>query len=311
MHAYRESVGCISVYNKKFVNTEHKEDYEPSTCDYVPDVHRENAYEDDEAEAYTYLLPETYDGGLASKSSHKKKQQQRMNGRRPYDNGVDLPYDPCSESKPGNHPFLSNSKRPPDFLSIPIKRIRTAARQRVASPFSAGVAGTPQFTSKTDASSGDTNSCQDDQSSLQGGFVPRKNAEIESTVDFDRQLIYDGSEVSTKSKKKKKPKHPGYKAPQSVTESYTLMSGKKDYLKKRQEANQFDSNGNIVVNGQHASKKTKLLHQAPDISLEALTPVGPLASPAASQMSNMVNPTKIIKIITNRDRGRKSKALKV
>lgn len=57
------------------------------------DAHRENAYEDDEAEAYTYLMPETYDGGLASKSSHKKKQQQRMNGRRPYDNGVDLPYD--------------------------------------------------------------------------------------------------------------------------------------------------------------------------------------------------------------------------
>lgn len=310
MHAYRESVGCISVYNKKFVNTEHKEDYEPSTCDYVPDVHRENVYEDDEAEAYTYLLPETYDGGLTSKSSHKKKQQQRMNGRRPYDNGVDLPYDPCSESKPGNQPFLSNGKRPPDFLSIPTKRIRTAARQRVASPFSVGIAGTSQFTSKTDASSGDTNSCQDDQNSLQGGFFPRKNADIESTVDFDRQLIYDGSEVSTKSKKKK-PKHPGYKAPQSVTESYTLMAGKKDYLKKRQEANKFDSNGNIVVNGQHASKKTKLLHQAPDISLEALTPVGPLASPAASQMSNMVNPTKIIKIITNRDRGRKSKALKM
>lgn len=229
MHAYRESVGCISVYNKKFVNTEHKEDYEPSTCDYVPDVHRENVYEDDEAEAYTYLLPETYDGGLTSKSSHKKKQQQRMNGRRPYDNGVDLPYDPCSESKPGNQPFLSNGKRPPDFLSIPTKRIRTAARQRVASPFSVGIAGTSQFTSKTDASSGDTNSCQDDQNSLQGGFFPRKNADIESTVDFDRQLIYDGSEVSTKSKKKK-PKHPGYKAPQSVTESYTLMAGKKDHL---------------------------------------------------------------------------------
>jgi hypothetical protein len=66
-----------------------------------------------------------------------------------------------------------------------------------------------------------------------------------------------------------------------------------------------------AVNGQHASKKTKLLHQAPDISLEALTPVGPLASPVASQMSNMGNPTKIIKIITNRDRGRKTKAVKV
>jgi len=63
-----------------------------------------------------------------------------------------------------------------------------------------------------------------------------------------------------------------------------------------------------VVNGLHAAKKPKLLNQAPDISLEALTPVGPMASPAASQMSNMANPTKVIKIST---RGRKSKGLKV
>ncbi|CAM0881456.1 unnamed protein product [Alopecurus aequalis] len=316
MHAYRDSVEYQSAYNKRFANTGHKDDYEPSTCDSVPDVHRENGY-GDEGEAYTYLLPGTYDGGLASKSGHKKKQQmhQRMNVTRPYDNGVDPPYDPCLENKIGNQPFLSNGKRPPDFLSIPTKRIRTAARQRVASPFSAGVAGTPQFTSKTDASSGDTNSCQDDQSSLHGVFFPRKNADIESTVDFDRQLMYDGIEVS-KSKKKKKSKHPGYKAPQSATESYTLIAGKKDYLKKRPEAYQFDPNVNLdadlstALNGQHASKKTKL-HQAPDISLEALTPVGPLASPVASQMSNMVNPTKIIKIITNRDRGRKTKGLKM
>jgi len=62
-----------------------------------------------------------------------------------------------------------------------------------------------------------------------------------------------------------------------------------------------------VVNGQHAAKKPKLMNQAPDISMEALTPVGPIASPAASQMSNMANP-KVIKIST---RGRKSKGLKV
>ena len=73
----------------------------------------------------------------------------------------------------------------------------------------------------------------------------------------------------------------------------------------------LDADLSTAVNGQHASKKTKLLHQAPDISLEALTPVGTLVSPVASQMSNMVNPTKIIKIITNRDRGRKTKGLKV
>ncbi|XP_062213704.1 chromatin modification-related protein EAF1 B-like isoform X2 [Phragmites australis] len=327
MRAYRESVECVFVYNKKIGNTALKDDYEASTFDCVADLPMENAYGDDEREAHTYLLPENYDGGLASRYSHKKKHplQPRMNGARPCETGSDMPYE-FLESKSGNQQFLPNGKRTADFLSIPTKRIRTAARQRVVSPFPAGVAGTPQFTSKTDASSGDTNSCQDDQSSLHGGSFPRKNADIESTVDFDRQLLYDGNEVSTKSKKKKKPKHLGYKTQQSVAESCTLMApGKgtynprpqvdsiaqyeqKDYLKKRLEAHQFDSNGNIVINGQLAAKKPRLTNQAPDISLEALTPVGPMASPVASQMSNMANPTKVIKITT---RGRKSKGLKM
>uniref|UniRef100_A0A0E0LRU8 Myb-like domain-containing protein n=1 Tax=Oryza punctata TaxID=4537 RepID=A0A0E0LRU8_ORYPU len=312
MQAYREFVEGPFVVNKKTNNSRQRNDYEPSTTGSVADAHRGNAYEDDDVEASTYLLPGTYDGGLASKSSHKKKHlmQQRMNGTRHYGTGVDMPYDPYLESKPGNQPFLSNGKRPSDFFNIPTKRIRTAARQRVVSPYPANASGATAFTSKTDASSGDTNSCQDDQSSLHGGSFPRKNVDIESTVDFDRQL-YDGSEVSTKSKKKKKSKHLGYKIPQSVAESCSLIAGKKDYLKKRSEVHQFDSNGNIVINGQHAAKKPKLMNQAPDVSLEALTPVGPMVSPAASQMSNMANPTKIIKIITNRDRGRKNKVLKM
>uniref|UniRef100_A0A0D3GWX0 Myb-like domain-containing protein n=1 Tax=Oryza barthii TaxID=65489 RepID=A0A0D3GWX0_9ORYZ len=326
MQAYREFVEGPFKTN----NSRQKNDYEPSTTGSVADAHRGHAYEDDDVEASTYVLHGTYDDGLPSKSSHKKKHliQQRMNGTRHYSTGVDMPYDPYVESKPGNQPFLSNGKRPSDFFNIPTKRIRTAARQRVVSPYPANASGATAFTSKTDASSGDTNSCQDDQSSLHGGSFPRKNVDIESTVDFDRQL-YDGSEVSTKSKKKKKSKHPGYKTPQSVAESCSLIAGKgiacdprpqvdliaqyeqKDYLKKRSEVHQFDSNGNIVINGQHAAKKPKLMNQAPDVSLEALTPVGPMVSPAASQMSNMANPTKIIKIITNRDRGRKNKVLKM
>ncbi|EEC82989.1 hypothetical protein OsI_28025 [Oryza sativa Indica Group] len=342
MQAYREFVEgpfvankarTCSLYSDGFIiktnNSRQKNDYEPSTTGSVADAHRGHAYEDDDVEASTYVLHGTYDDGLPSKSSHKKKHlmQQRMNGTRHYSTGVDMPYDPYVESKPGNQPFLSNGKRPSDFFNIPTKRIRTAARQRVVSPYPANASGATAFTSKTDASSGDTNSCQDDQSSLHGGSFPRKNVDIESTVDFDRQL-YDGSEVSTKSKKKKKSKHPGYKTPQSVAESCSLIAGKgiacdprpqvdliaqyeqKDYLKKRSEVHQFDSNGNIVINGQHAAKKPKLMNQAPDVSLEALTPVGPMVSPAASQMSNMANPTKIIKIITNRDRGRKNKVLK-
>uniref|UniRef100_A0A0D9XV79 Myb-like domain-containing protein n=1 Tax=Leersia perrieri TaxID=77586 RepID=A0A0D9XV79_9ORYZ len=310
MQAYREFVG-IQKTNKKTNNSRHNDDYEPSTTGSVAGSHRGNAYEDDDVEASTYLLPGSYDGGLASKSYKKKHMmQQRMNGTRHYGTSVDMPYDPYVESKSGNHPFLSNGKRPSDLFNIPTKRIRTAARQRVVSPYPANASGATAFTNKTDASSGDTNSCQDDQSSLHGGSFPRKNVDIESTADFDRQL-YDSSEVSTKSKKKKKSKHPGYKTPQTVAESCSLIAGKKDYLKKRSEVHPFDSNGNIVTNGQHGIKKPKLMNQPPDVSLEALTPVGPMVSPAASQMSNMANPTKIIKIITNRDRGRKNKVLKM
>jgi hypothetical protein len=186
----------------------------------------ENAYGDDEGEMHMYPSSAHYDGGLASKLSHKKKHplQQRMNGTRQYETGGHMPYEPFLEGKSGNQQILSNGKRTTNFLSIPTKRIRTAVRQRVVSPFPSGVAGTPQFTSKTDASSGDTSSYQDDQNSLHGGSFSRKNADIESTVDFDRQLLYDGNEVSTKSKKKKNPKHQGYKTPQSVAESCAFMA---------------------------------------------------------------------------------------
>lgn len=67
----------------------------------------------------------------------------------------------------------------------------------------------------------------------------------------------------------------------------------------------------LIVYAQHAAKKTKILKQMPEASPDALTPVtGLLPSPVASQMSNMSNSNKLIKIIANRDRARK-KALKV
>lgn len=59
----------------------------------------------------------------------------------------------------------------------------------------------------------------------------------------------------------------------------------------------------VAYGGQHASKKLKMVKQGMDISQEA--------SPAASQMSNMANSARLIKIIANRDHGQKCKALKV
>jgi hypothetical protein len=58
----------------------------------------------------------------------------------------------------------------------------------------------------------------------------------------------------------------------------------------------------VAYGGQHASKKLKMGKQGIDISQE---------TSVASQMSNMAHPARFIKIIANRDRGRKCKALKV
>ncbi|CAN6331761.1 unnamed protein product [Urochloa humidicola] len=324
MLAYRESLESLSVYHKAG-NAELNDDYEASVCDSAAvcsDLLRENAYED---EGETYLSPKAYDGVCLSNMGHKKKHQmqQRINVARPYEIGTDMPYEPCLESKSGNRPLLSNGKRPSSFLSIPPKRIRTAARQRVVSPFHAGSSGPPQVTSKTDASSGDTNSYQDDQSSLHGGSMPWRNMDFESTVDSDRRLPYD-AEVCTKVNKKKNVKMPGYKIAQNVVNSSVPTSVKfqsrmydprlqvditdkyeqKEYLKKRSDIHQYDSNGNSVAYGaQHASKKLKMVKQRIGISQEA--------SPATSQMSNMANPAGFIKLIANRDRGRKCKAQKM
>lgn len=66
------------------------------------------------------------------------------------------------------------------------------------------------------------------------------------------------------------------------------------------------------MHGHHAAKKPKVLKQLPDAFLENMTPMpGPVPSPVATQMSNMSNPNKLIKMIANRDRGKKAKALKV
>lgn len=59
-------------------------------------------------------------------------------------------------------------------------------------------------------------------------------------------------------------------------------------------------------------KKPKMMKQSVDNSVEHLTPIGgSVPSPVASQMSNLSNPNKFIKLFGGRDRGRKRKALKV
>nr|CAD1828645.1 unnamed protein product [Ananas comosus var. bracteatus] len=300
MQAYRESVESQWVHYKKSGNVQHQEDRAMSMCDYGADGARENAYEEDGGEMCAILLPGTCEGT-----------------------------DPSYDSQP-----LLNGKRPSNSLNvghIPTKRVRTAIRTRLVSPFTAGPAGSVHVNSKTDVSSGDTNSYQDDRSSLQGGSLLKKNMEVESTVDFERQMPYECVDASTKSKKKKKSKHSGYKTVLNLTDSCVSMVSEKassheqrfqidtlaqheqkDHMKKRLESQNFEPNGNNVLFGQHTAKKPKLLKQVPDTLQETLTPVsGSMPSPVASQMSNMPNPNKLIKMVANRDRGRKGKALKM
>lgn len=96
-------------------------------------------------------------------------------------------------------------KRPSNNLnaSIPTKRMRTASRQRVLSPYSATTSGCAQLPIKTDASSGDTSSFQDDQSTLHGGSHMPNNLEVESVGDFEKHLPFDSAEVSKPKKQKK------------------------------------------------------------------------------------------------------------
>lgn len=64
--------------------------------------------------------------------------------------------------------------------------------------------------------------------------------------------------------------------------------------------------------GQPNAKKPKIIRQSLDNPFDNIVPMtNSIPSPAASQMSNMSNPNKFIKIISGRDRGRKAKALKV
>ncbi|XP_077225080.1 chromatin modification-related protein EAF1 B-like isoform X2 [Tasmannia lanceolata] len=328
---YRKSVESLWAQYEKIDNMNQGE-LETSLFDYGSDcVAQENAYEEDEGETSMYYFAGAFDRSKSSKFAQRKwKNSQKSYTSRSYDATSDLPYGLCLENKLGNQTSLLAGKRPSNSLNvglIPTKRVRTASRQRVVSPFGTG----PQGANKDNASSGDTCSFQDDHSSLHGGSLLRKTLEVESTGDFGKQLPFNGTEISTKPKKKKAKHTLGYRNSLNSTDTAGYFSSEKgstfeqrwqmdsmvhheqkDQSKKRFESHNFESNGNTGLYGQHVAKKPKLLKHLPDGAPEFSTPVtGSIPSPVTSQMSNMSNSNKLIKMIANRDRGRKAKALKM
>ncbi|KAL6990251.1 Chromatin modification-related protein EAF1 A [Sarracenia purpurea var. burkii] len=292
-----------------------QEEVDTSMYDAAADIgSQEYAYEEEEGETGTYYLPGAFEGSKPLKFGLKKRKNlPKSSIARPNDLGTDLTYMQCMENKFGTQPSVIMGKRPANGLNvglIPTKRMRTASRQRILSPFSAGTSGGVQGPNKTDASSGDTDSFQDDQSTLHGGSLMPNSLEVESGGDFEKQLPFDLREVS-KPKKKKKAKHLGSTYEQRWLDN-NFQNEQRDYSKKRLDSHQVESNVNSGLFGQHIMKKPKMMRQSIDNSFDNLTPMtGSIPSPVASQMSNMSNPNKLIKILGGRDRGRKSKTLKI
>ncbi|KAF1884037.1 hypothetical protein Lal_00012997 [Lupinus albus] len=269
----------------------------------------ETAYDEDEGETHTYYLPGGYEGRRSSKSVQKKhKNRMKSYTHKSSEVGTDLAYVHYTS---GTQPSAIFGKRPASLKvgAIPTKRMRTATRQRVVSPFAVAT-GTVQAQAKTDASSGDTNSFQDDQSSLHVGLQVHKSVEVESVRDFEKHLPYDCGETSVKTKKKK-PKTMGSAHDQGWQLDSFAPNEHRDHSKKRLDNFHFESNGSSGLYGQHNVKKLKTMKQPLDNTFDNIAPItNSIPSPAASQMSNMSNPSKFIRIISGQDRGRKAKGLK-
>ncbi|KAK7373646.1 hypothetical protein VNO80_07061 [Phaseolus coccineus] len=309
MEIYRKSIESHFLQYEK-TGSSIQEEVETSMYDTAAEFgHEEGAYDEDEGETGTYYLPGLYEG--RSSKSLQKKHKNRMKSYTPKSSeiGTDLAYGHYST---GAQPSMLLGKRPSSLNvgTIPTKRMRTASRQRVVSPF-AVVSGTVQAQAKTDASSGDTNSFPDDQSTLHVGPQIQKSVEVESVGDFEKQLPYDCGETSVKTKKKK-PKNLGSAYDQGWQLDSVVLSEQRDHSKKRLDSHNFESNGIGGLYGQHSVKKMKTSKQSLD-NFDNVAPItNSIPSPAASQMSNMSNPSKFIRIISGgRDRGRKTKALKV
>ncbi|KAL3850407.1 hypothetical protein ACJIZ3_012289 [Penstemon smallii] len=316
METYRKSIESHVAQCERIGNGE-REQVETSACDTAAEFESQDyEYDDDEGEASTYDISMAFDGSnSASFGQKKRKHLTHAYGPRSYDIGSELLPMQCAEDKVVTHRSSLLEKRPGSSLnvSMPTKRVRTVSR-RIISPFSVGTSGFIQVLNKTDASSGDTNSFQDDQSTLRGGLLIPNSLEVESAGDFEKQLPFDSAEVSTKHKKKKKSKHlnVAYEQRWQVDPSFQHEQFQMDCFKRRSEGHQSESNGSSGLLGHPMTKKPKVTRQSQDNSFDNVTPIGgSIPSPVASQMSNMTNPNKFIKMLGSRERSRKSKALKI
>ncbi|KAL1557478.1 chromatin modification-related protein EAF1 B-like isoform X2 [Salvia divinorum] len=316
VEAYRMTIDSHSAQYER-IGSSAQEEVETFACDAAADFESHyNEYDEDEGETNIYSMPMTFERTKSSRYGQKKRRHLvQAYGARPYELGSDLLPMHSSENRLVAPQFAILAKRPGSNInvSIPTKRMRHASR-RVISPFGAGASGCIQVPNKTDASSCDMNSFQDDQATVHGGFVVPNSLEVDSAGEFEKQLPSDYAELSTKPKKKKNAKHLNstYEHRWPIDSSVHNEQFRRDLYQKRTEINQPESNGNNGLLGQHIAKKPKLMRQSQDNTFDSIPPSAlSVPSPMGSQMSNMSNQNQFIKMLSGRDRGRKSKSVKM
>ncbi|KAI4329872.1 hypothetical protein MLD38_028207 [Melastoma candidum] len=298
MGTYRKSIeSCILQHEGKGNNIQDADTHmsDVSDCGY-----QESVYNEGEGETGTYYLPGAFEGSKSLKHSQKK----RKAPIRPYELEADSPYGRCSI---GTQQIIG--KRPPNLVGhIPTKGFRSTPRSRVMLP-----SGTPasvgsfQAPTKTDASSGDTSSFQDDLSVIPGPLRSQKNVEVDSVSNYGSRLSYDMAETSVKTKKKRKPKYPSSQFEQDWQLDSPRLA-EQEQSKRRSENHLFESNGTSGLYEQPLVKKQKLMKHSADNSFDDVTN-GSIPSSMASQ--SISNPKKILKFFNVRDGGRKTKTLKL
>ncbi|XP_057842837.2 chromatin modification-related protein EAF1 B isoform X2 [Cryptomeria japonica] len=310
---------------------------------------RERAFcEDDELR--TQYLPGAFEGSKATKARKRRKNLIKMpktHGRIPSGESHGFSLGNMAETITGIPLTTMNGKRTASSANlnagapIPTKRIRSstiAARQRAAGSLSGGTTGASGHANKTDVSSGDTSSLQEEYNTLIEGSQSRKSMDIDTC---GKSLHSDGVDISLKTKKKKKSKLFGM-GPSSTAmdtagtlglpgngleyepkwqQDVTSQLDQREQTKRKLETQVFlpstvlgssldhQMTNSQGIAGQAGIKKLKLSKQLSDMSPQAPATIS-APSPGASQMSNMSNSSKPIKISTNRDKGRKNKTPK-
>lgn len=299
METYRSSIESYVTQLEK--NGSNIQDVEKSTFDVAEYGYQENLYNEDEGETSAYYLPGAFEGSKSLKLAQKK----RKNPTRSYEVEGDSANGRYSigSQQPAIGKRTSNLVGP-----IPTKRFRSASRPRVLMPSSAGGSMGVQAPMRTDASSGDTSSFQDELTTLQGTSRMPKSMEVDSVPDFEKQLSYDQGETSMKNKKKKKAKNMSSPFEQGWQLDSAMLSEQRDQSKKRLENHQLDSNGTSGLYGQHNAKKQKMKHALENTFDNIMPMTGSIPSPMASQ--SVSNQNKFMKYISGRDRSKKAKLLK-